>query len=95
MTSYFIKNLLSYTEIRVVTVYMYILHVRWFSLCHHEGGGGGTEDEIVSRVLLTGLISPSGRSRGRPEGLLGVKEGVVRLSQTTGGTREKKIAIQY
>ena len=66
---------------------MYIL-----SLCHHEGGA---EDEAASRVLLTGLLSPTGRSRGCAEGLLGLKEGVVRLSQTTGGTREKKIAIQY
>ena len=45
-------------------------------------------------MLLTGLLSPTGRSRGRAEGLLGLKEGVIRLSQTTGGTREK-IAIQY
>ena len=46
-------------------------------------------------MLLTSLLSPTGRSRGRAEGLLGLKEGVIRLSQTTGGTREKKIAIQY
>ena len=59
-----------------------------------QGGGGGAEDEAAGRVLLPGLLPPAGRSRGRAEGLLGLKEGVVRLSHTMGGTREK-IAIQY
>ena len=69
---------------------MYIL--RWFShvITREEAG------ELRMR-LSVGCFLPalSGRSRGRAEGLLGLKEGVVRLSQTTGGPREKKIAIQY